>query len=170
MTSKGFTSSNLIRQTQEARLIVDKRVKVNLMNRKGEWGQNLPLKLTLEDDPNGFQESQQKRQRTENQEDVQEVQDADICSQRRKKQKTCQEPPDSNVEEGQGTTTMEPGTRTPTQATTQKGKQVPKIVKGKGNNRTLDEIWFPPKVQDKPGIIRATISAPVSGSKFGAKV
>ena len=49
MEAVSFTNSALIRQSMEARLIVDNG-HMNLMNRKGEWGQNLPPKLLMEDE------------------------------------------------------------------------------------------------------------------------
>ena len=58
MSSIGFTSSALLRQSREARLITENSNK-NLMNRKREWGQNLPPKLTVEDDFQGQTESVQ---------------------------------------------------------------------------------------------------------------
>ena len=44
-----YAASPLVRQCLEARMILDNAHK-NLMNRRGEWGQNLPPKLTIEDE------------------------------------------------------------------------------------------------------------------------
>ena len=97
MTSMGYTSSALIRQSTEARYITDK-CNVKLMNRKGEWGQNLPPKLTLEDDRNGDKDAQDqgqrqgaKRQRSDKTKEDERV--ADECIHARKKIRKDQEPP-----------------------------------------------------------------------------
>ena len=46
MMPKGFPRGNLLRQALEAHMITTNGEK-NLLNRRGEWGQNLPPKLTL---------------------------------------------------------------------------------------------------------------------------
>ena len=48
MKAVSYTPSPLVRQCMEARMIHDSQK--NLMNRRGEWGQNLPPRLTIEDD------------------------------------------------------------------------------------------------------------------------
>ena len=59
MEALSFISSALVRQTTEARKILENGHQ-NLMNRKGEWGQNLPPKLAMEDQ-DGNSESGGKR-------------------------------------------------------------------------------------------------------------
>ena len=44
-----YVSRNLIRQASEA-IEIGKHKDFNVINRRGEWGQNLPPKLTVEDD------------------------------------------------------------------------------------------------------------------------
>ena len=44
-----FPKSSLLKQATEAMEIESHRIKYMVINRKGEWGQNLPPQLTLED-------------------------------------------------------------------------------------------------------------------------
>ena len=46
-----FTPSPLIRQTTEAQIITNQGEKGEALNRKGEWGQNLPPKIVIEGRP-----------------------------------------------------------------------------------------------------------------------
>ena len=49
-----YVSRNLLRQASEA-IEIGKHKEFNVINRRGEWGQNLPPKLTVEDDKEDVQ-------------------------------------------------------------------------------------------------------------------
>ena len=48
MEANKYTKSNLIRQASEA-FLIEKFNQANLLNRRGEWGNNLPPRLSLID-------------------------------------------------------------------------------------------------------------------------
>lgn len=62
MVSKGFPKGNLMRQAREVYLITNNG-HWNLLNRKGEWGQNLPPRITVDSN----QQSQKRARNTETQ-------------------------------------------------------------------------------------------------------
>ena len=62
MEAIGFQSSPLWRQATEAIKIQNQQEK-NVLNRRGEWGQNLPPKLSLEPEENGVHKAQERKRK-----------------------------------------------------------------------------------------------------------
>ena len=58
-----FVQSNLVRQSTEATKIQE-WTGGKLLNRKGEWGQNLPPQLVLEDDQEPNESSKDRKKKT----------------------------------------------------------------------------------------------------------
>ena len=58
----GTPTSNILRQTGEYQQMVKYSELGNLLNRRGEWGQNLPPKLIIEEDEKGGKRSRDQHQ------------------------------------------------------------------------------------------------------------
>ena len=65
MESLGFPKSSLMRQASEAHEIGKASKTSELMNRRGEWGQNLPPRLTLETEEDVLKPAKKRRAKTQ---------------------------------------------------------------------------------------------------------
>ena len=65
MTAICYPKGNLKRQAMEGHIIMCSSTKNNVLNRRGEWGQNLPPKLDI-DDQSGATKTRKRARRSPN--------------------------------------------------------------------------------------------------------